>query len=128
MKKLVKRVEIYIAEDGKEFFNMTDCLFYENHDMIEERKKKWINRQYNDFYNNQTAWARGQGIHEVKDFTIVGNFSIYKNIIDGHVVITNLRTGRSGKAVCSNIRFFNHRVGTAIAWARYKGEEIPEYI
>ena len=128
MKKLVKRVEIYIAEDGRKFLNMTDCLFYESHDMIKERKKKWVDRQYNDFYNNRTAWAKGRIIHEVERFTIVGNFSIYCDMIDGHVVITNLRTGRSGKAVCSNPRFFNHKIGTAIAWARYKGEEIPEYI
>jgi hypothetical protein len=47
---------------------------------------------------------------------------------DGRTIIINLRTGRCGKAIQSNPNFFESEVGWAVAWARYRGEEVPDYI
>ena len=57
MKKLVKRVEIYIAADGKEFLNLSDCLFYEKHTMKSVMRKTWIDKHYNDFIKNTLHFA-----------------------------------------------------------------------
>ena len=119
---------IYIAHDGTKFFTAVECRDYEKSKVEKAKRARWIELRYCDFLNNRTAWAKGKIIHEANEFTIVGNFSIYCNISDGHTVITNLKTGRSGKSVCSNRKFFDNKIGTAIAWARYLGMEIPDYI
>jgi hypothetical protein len=64
MRKIVKRVEIYVAGDGKEFLNMTDCIFYESHIMMANQKREWVKRYYSDFCNNRDKW-----IDNCKDFT-----------------------------------------------------------
>ena len=119
---------IYIAHDGTKFFTAVECRDYENSIAEKAERARWIEERYFDFLNNRTAWAKGKIIHEANEFTIIGNFSIYCNKDDGHVVITNLKTGRSGKAVCSNPKYFNSKTGVAVAWARYLGMEIPDYI
>lgn len=135
MKKLVKRVELYVAKDGKEFLNMTDCLFYESHEMVSTMKKEWIGKYYDDFMNNCLKFeeaAKKNGhysgrIHGKKSFTtIYGDMLMRQG--DGRTIIINTRTGHCGKAICSNPEYFEVTTGWAIAWARYKGEEIPDYI
>ena len=131
MIKLVKRVEIYIAKDGKEFLNMTDCIFYESHEM----RKPWIEKYYNDFVRNRVYFkdtAKKNGhyygyIHEERgDTTIYGDMLMRQG--NGRTIIINMRTGHCGKAICSNPKYFEAETGWAIAWARYKGEEVPDYI
>lgn len=135
MKKVVKRVEIYIAKDGKEFLNMTDCIFYESHEMTSIMRKQWIEKYYNDFMQNCVYFegaVKKNGhysgyIHEKwGDTTIYGDMLMRQG--DGRTIIINTRTGHCGKAICSNPKYFEVATGWAVAWARYKGEEIPDYI
>ena len=49
MRQREERVMIYTAEDGKRFLNMTDCIFYESHEMIFKQRKQWISNQFTDF-------------------------------------------------------------------------------
>lgn len=119
---------IYMANDGTKFFTAVECRDYENSLAEKAKRESWIKDRYFDFRNNRTIWTLKKRIYEAGNFTIVGNFSIYCNKDDGHVVITNLKTGRSGKAVCSNPKYFDDQTGIAIAWARYLSMEIPNYI
>ena len=41
-------------------------------------------------------------------------------------ILINHRTGKVTKAKCHEDDIFNEEVGLAIAWARYKGYEIPK--
>ena len=138
MKKIGKWVHIYVAEDGKEFLNMTDCIFYESHTMIANLRKEWIEKHYKDFLFNRDKW-----IDNCKDFTELGcrretEYVIYHDTTicddilmrqrNGRTIIINLRTGRCGKAIQSNPKFFESETGWAIAWARYRGDEVPDYI
>lgn len=41
-------------------------------------------------------------------------------------IVINHRTGKMSKAKCHEDDIFNEVVGLAIAWARYKGYEIPK--
>ena len=136
MRKIEKRIEIYVAKDGKEFLNMTDCIFYESHIMTTKQKKEWVERYYFDFCNNREKW-----IDECKEFKQFGGNRKKENIFDtvicddilmrqrdGRTIIINLRTGHCGKAIQSNPNFFESEVGWAIAWARYRGDEVPDYI
>jgi hypothetical protein len=137
MRKIEKRVEIYVAGDGKEFLNMTDCIFYESHIMMANQKREWVKRYYSDFCNNRDKW-----IDNCKDFTEFGykeyeyvshsDTTVCDDILmrqrDGRTIIINLRTGRCGKAIQANPNFFESETGWAIAWARYRGDEIPDYI
>lgn len=138
MRKIVKRVEIYVAKDGKEFLNMTDCIFYESHVMVANQKKEWVKRYYSDFCYNRDKWISAcKDYHEygkrnsnksylIHDTTICDDILIRQR--DGRTIIINLRTGRCGKAIQSNAKFFESETGWAIAWARYRGDEVPDYI
>ena len=137
MKKIGKWVHIYVAEDGKEFLNKEDCTFYESHTMIANQRKEWIEKHYKDFLFNRDKW-----IDNCKDLTELGcresEYVIYHDTTicddifmrqrDGRTIIINLRTGRCGKAIQSNPNFFDSKVGWAVAWARYRGDEVPDYI
>lgn len=135
MKKLVKRVEVYIAEDGREFLNMADCLSYESHEMKSVMRTTWISKYYNDFIENTIRFselARENGkfsgyLHDKMNDTFVHN-NILVRQRKGRTTIINIRTGRCGKSICSNSEYFEDITGYAIAWARYKGEEVPDYI
>ncbi len=119
------KTEIYVAHDGTKFFYKEECRNYEEKRIQETKRARWVEQKYSDFLNYR---SKGKTIHTVDKFTIVGNFSIYCNRNDGHVVIANLRNGRSGKAVCSNPKYFDDKIGIAVAWARYLNEEVPVYI
>lgn len=135
MKKLVKRVEIYIAADGKEFLNLSDCLFYEKHTMKSVMRKTWIDKHYNDFIKNTLHFAElarkngkfsGYLLDNMKDTFVHGDILIRQR--KGRTTIINIRTGKCGKSICSNPEYFDEITGFAVAWARYKGEEVPDYI
>lgn len=137
MKKIVKRVEIYVAKDGKEFLNMTDCILYEDYVLPINQRKEWIEKYYKDFLFNRDKW-----IDDCKDYTELGckqsEYVLYYDTTicddifmrqrDGRTIIINLRTGRCGKAIQSNPNFFDSKCGWAVAWARYRGDEVPDYI
>ena len=136
MRKIEKRVEIYVAKDGKKFLNMTDCIFYEDYVMPINQRKEWVERYFSDFCNNRDKWIDnctefkqfgGNHIRENKFDTVICN-DILMRQRDGRTVIINLRTGRCGKAIQTNPNFFYSEVGWAIAWARYRGDEVPDYI
>lgn len=135
MKKLVKRIEIYIAKDGKEFLNMTDCIFYESHEMKSIMRKTWIDKYYNDFIKNTIRFsesARKNGkfsgclLDNMNDTFVHGDILTRQR--KGRTTIINIRTGQCGKSICSNSKYFEEITGYAIAWARYRGDEIPDYI
>lgn len=138
MKKIEKRVEIYVAKDGKEFLNMNDCILYEDYVLPINQRKEWVERYYSDFCNNRDKWINDcEDYHEygkrypnksylIHDTTICND--IFMRQRDGRTIIINLRTGRCGKAIQSNPNFFESETGWAIAWARYRGDEIPDYI
>lgn len=136
MKKIGKWVHIYVAEDGKEFLNMEDCTFYESHTMRAEQRKNWIKKYYKDFLFNYNKWiddcdefkefGGGRQKYNIYDTTICDDILVRQR--DGRTVIINLRTGRCGKAIQSNPKFFDSETGWAIAWARYRGDEVPDYI
>lgn len=123
------KAEIYMAHDGTKFFTSVECHNYEAKRLEEAKKRaRWIRTRFCDFIYNRNIGAKDKMIHEIDEFTIIGNFSIYCSKENGRVVITNLKTGRSGKAVCSNPKYFDDKTGVAVAWARYLGMEIPDYI
>ena len=137
MKKICKRVEIYIAKDGKEFLNMTDCIFYESHAMVANQRKCWVEKYYKDFLFNRDTWIDNcKNLTELggreTEYVIYHDTTICDDILmrlrDGRTIIINLRTGRYGKAIQSNPKFFESETGWAIAWARYRGDEVPDYI
>lgn len=137
MRKIEKRVEIYVAKDGKEFLNMTDCIFYESHVMVPNQKKEWVKRYYSDFCNNRDKWidnCKDLAEFGCKEHEYVSHYdtTICDDILmrqrDGRTIIINLRTGRCGKAIQSNPIFFKSETGWAVAWARYRGDEVPDYI
>ena len=136
MKKISKTVHIFIAEDGKEFLNMTDCIYYESHAMIANQRKCWIEKYFSDFNYNRNKWIDnctefkqygGNHIRENRFDTVICD-DIFTRQRDGRTTIINLRTGRCGKAIQSNSKFFESETGWAIAWARYRGDEVPDYI
>ena len=136
MKKIGKYVEMFVAEDGKEFLNIADCIYYENYVMRAEQRKKWIKKHYKDFLLNRDKWiddcdefkefGGGRQKYNIYDTTICDDILMRQR--DGRTLIINLRTGRCGKAIQSNSKFFESETGWAIAWARYRGDEIPDYI
>ncbi len=128
MRQREERIMVYTAEDGKKFLNMTDCIFYESHEMIFNQRKQWISNQFADFefFRNSLMNRTGQSFSDSLNRKSIGNFYFY---IDGdRTTITNIKTGRSGKAICTHGKDFDFTTGWAIAWARYKGEKIPNYI
>ena len=73
---------------------------------------KWLERKYNEFRNASDKWG-----------------SLVFGMCDswhGYTIVYNIKTGRTGRSRCnlSKDKFYNH-TGLAIAWARYRGEEIP---
>lgn len=136
MKKIGKYVEMFVAEDGKEFLNIADCIYYENYVMRKEQRKNWIEKYFSDFDYNRDKWIDnctefkqfgGNHIRENQFDTVICD-DIFMRQRDGRTIIINLRTGRCGKAIQSNPKFFESETGWAIAWARYRGDEVPNYI
>lgn len=136
MKYGVKTIWVYTAEDGKVFIDGHECEQYEKGEMIRRKKIDWVRKYFYDFDCNRDKW-----IEECKEFKQFGGNRTKENIFDtticgdifmrqrdGRTIIINLRTGRCGKAIQSNSKFFDSETGWAIAWARYRGDEVPDYI
>lgn len=128
MKKIGKWAHIYVAEDGKEFLNMTDCIFYESHTMVANQRKEWIEKHYNDLVSNAWSWDSDSCIPQADVIGVINNIAIRQVQSEGRTSIINLKTGKCGKAYCNNSDEFDSKCGWAVAWARCRGEEIPDYI
>lgn len=89
---------------------------------------KIMENAYNDYCANI--------IDKNKECLILGNLSrVYhsphplfvRTISSKRIIITNIKTGKSAMSKCNaNVDTFSIRIGTAIAWLRYCGQEIPE--
>lgn len=127
---------IYMAEDGEKFLTKAACKAYED----AFNRTKWINTYYNDFERQRREWERQTKDYSHPDFrelgicfpdygvsVFKGKYSIYISHEQGRVTLCNLMTGQSGKSNCPP-KDFDMRTGIAIAWARYRGEKVPDYI
>ena len=136
MKYRIKTLGVYTAADGKDFLDKHECEQYEKYEMKRRQKIDWVKKYFSDFEFNRDRW-----IDECSEFKEFGGnqtrYNIYDTVIcgdifmrqrDGRTLIINLRTGRCGKAIQSNPNFFESETGWAIAWARYRGDEVPDYI
>ena len=135
MKYEIKKIWVYTAADGKMFLEKYECEQYEKGEMFRRKKIDWVRKYYYDFDCNRDKWIKecqqnhkfyGNLIDNIYD-TIICN-DILMRQRDGRTIIINLRTGRCGKAIQSNPKFFDSETGWAIAWARYRGDEVPDYI
>jgi hypothetical protein len=136
MKYESRRMWVYTAADGKIFLDKNECEQYEKGDMVRRKKIDWVRKYYADFLLNREIWV--DGCTEFKEFGGERQkYNIYDTIIcddilmrqrGGRTIIINLRTGRCGKAIQSNPKFFDSETGWAVAWARYRGDEVPDYI
>jgi hypothetical protein len=116
---------IYVAFDGKMFITEKECKEYEN----EHKWERWVDLYYKRFLNQMKVWESKKIdniSNEVDDILLYNNtIAIYTNSKEGVITITNLKTGRIGKSLCTNNKYFSHKVGYAVAFARYLGEEVP---
>lgn len=89
-----------------------DCsLKIETKSATEERKKTWVRKWYKAYYENNNV------NHEELD--------------NQDIMVYSWTKGRNkvGIARCNkSIDIFDERTGIAVAYARYCGESIPEYI
>lgn len=73
---------------------------------------KWLERKYNEFRNASDKWG-----------------SLVFGICDsgrGYTIVYNIKTGKTGRSRCNLSKDkFNNHTGFAIAWARYRCEEVP---
>lgn len=136
MKYESRRMWVYTAADGKIFIDKHECEQYEKGEMVRLKKIDWVRKYFNDFLFNRKKWISNCKEFQEADgvnhqYNIYGT-TICDNILmrqrDGRTIIINLRTGRCGKAIQSNPKFFDSEMGWAIAWARYRGDEVPDYI
>ena len=125
---------VYVSTDGKKFFDRFECREYERNYANTIRRENWIEGHYADLAvstksidsdafvplcNNEFA---GGG------FGVVGTIALYQSPMERRTTIINLKTGRCGKAICNSNDNFDSKCGWAVAWARYRGETIPDYI
>lgn len=117
---------IYVAFDGKMFITEKECKEYEN----EHKWERWVNLYYKRFLNQMKVWESEKidSIREKTGTILLHNNTvvIYINPIEGVITITNLKTGKIGKSLCTNHKYFSRKVGYAVAFARYLGEEVPK--
>ena len=94
--------------------------------------KTWVERQIKDF-------IRSNGNGEVLEQSLLYNFpkttinSLHISIRPAKNVVSitgvgRKNSGRYGEAVCSINDGFDAKKGFAMAWARYKGEAIPQAV
>jgi hypothetical protein len=129
MKVIIKTVEIpvYVSNDGKEFRRKEACLYHEEQ-MASMKRIKWRDKTFRDLENFVDSCGTGDCVPLCDATSVIGNFVFYQNAEDRRTTIINVKTGRTGKAICNDSDKFNRGMGYAIAWARYKGDEIPDYI
>jgi hypothetical protein len=129
MKVITKTVEItvYVADDGEEFMHKESCLYHEER-MNSIKRIKWRSKIFKDLENFVDSYDSGDCVPLCNATLTIGNFVLYQNAEERRTTIINIKNGRIGKAICHNSDKFNRRMGWAIAWARYRGETIPDYI
>lgn len=119
---------IYVAFDGKMFITEKECKEYEN----EHKWERWVDLYYKRFLNQMKVWGSKKIDSigkEITDIFVYNNtIVLYTNPKEGVITITNLKTGRIGKSLCTNPKYFSRKVGYAVAFARYVGEEVPKCI
>lgn len=131
MKVITKTVEItvYVSDDGKEFRNKENCLYHEKKEKV-LRRYKWKTKVMEDlekFFDSCDS-------HNCDSFPLrdnimlINNLLFYQNVKERRTTIVNIKTGRIGKAICNKNDYFSRMMGWAIAWTRYNGNEIPDYI
>lgn len=119
---------IYVADDGEKFLDEISCKFYELNEMLINRREDWIDKHYNDLVSNAWSWDSDSYIPQSDVIGVINNIAIRQVQSEGRTSIINLKTGKCGKAYCNNSDEFDSKCGWAVAWARYRGEEIPDYI
>ena len=119
---------IYVAFDGKMFITEKECKEYEN----EHKWERWVDLYYKRFLNQMRIWESKETKNigeDIGDILLYNNtIVLYSNRKEGITTITNLKTGRVGKSLCTNDKYFSRKVGYAVAFARYVGEEVPRCI
>lgn len=129
MKAIIKTVEIpvYVSYDGKEFRHKESCLYHEEK-VNSIKRKKWRDKIFKDLENFFDSFDSGDCIPLCNAILTIGNFVFYQNAEERRTTIINIKTGHIGKAICNSKDKFDRKTGWAIAWARYRGNEVPDYI
>jgi hypothetical protein len=125
---------IYVANDGKKFLDRYECCLYEKKVTNLLRRENWIEGHYADLVEtaksiDSDAFVPLSGSNLFGGgFGVVGTIALYQSPMERRTTIINLKTGRCGKAICNSNDNFDSKTGWAVAWARYRGETIPDYI
>lgn len=125
---------IYVAADGKRFFDRFECLNHERNYANNIRREDWIERHFADLAETAKSIDSDAFVplcnHEFAGggFGVVGTIALYQSPMEKRTTIINLKTCHYGKAICNSNDDFDSKCGWAIAWARYRGETIPNYI
>lgn len=125
---------IYVANDGTKFFDVFECHEYERNYVNSIRRENWIEGHYTDLVETAKSIDPDAFVplcnHEFAGggFGVVGTIALYQSPIERRTTVINLKTGRAGKAICNSNDDFDSKCGWAVAWARYRNEEIPDYI
>lgn len=119
---------VYVADDGEKFLDEFACRLYELNEMLINRREDWIDKYYNDLVSNAQSWDSDSYIPQSDVIGVINNIAIRQIQSEGRTSIINLKTGKCGKAYCNDSDEFDSKCGWAVAWARYRGEEIPDYI
>ena len=92
-------------------------------------KGQWIEKQLSDFdkaTGSRTFSTKMTDIGRIRTNNGTPYIVIETNY--NGIIILNMETGKTAKSKCSKTDEYDFRTGLAIAWARYKGENIrPEF-
>ena len=125
---------IYVANDGKKFFDRYECRLYEKEATNRLRRENWIEGHYADLVETAKSIDSDAFVPLLGSnlfgggFDVVGTIALYQSPMERRTTVINLKTGRVGKAICNTHDSFDSKTGWAVAWARYRGETIPDYI
>ena len=124
----------YVANDGEMFFDRFECFQHEKEIANNLRRENWIESYYTDlvetakFIDSDAFVPLCNNEFAGGGFGVVGTIALYQSPMERRTTIINLKTGHCGKAICNSNDNFDSKCGWAVAWARYRGEEIPDYI
>ena len=104
----------------------------------------WVRKQNKDFFSThpfindvkEKIFAYAEDVHyeRMSEFcagaisNVAYRISIYKKKNKTVMQIINMKKERRGIAICREGDIFDPQVGIAYAWARYKKEEIPDFV
>lgn len=91
---------------------------------------KWVEYKLKDFRRYlppmpSKPWIESELSRYYPSYFNGGNFTIIVEKTKGRVTILNTETGRLGIAKKNSADEWNVKTGLAIAWAKYKNEEVP---